>query len=114
MSWDMAFNFKYLLLDAVLLIELINTAAGINELLLAGVEGVALGADFNGDALTGGAGLDGGAACALDNGGLIVRMDSCLHCIISLICCCLDYAEKRSYKTQSGLYHIIYYYARGF
>ena len=71
---------KLKLLDAVLLIELINTAAGINELLLAGVERMALGADLNGDAGTGRAGLDSCAASALDNGGLIIRMDSCLHC----------------------------------
>ena len=68
------------LFDAVLLIKLINTTAGINELLLAGVEGVALGADFNGDALTGGAVLDNCAACALDNGGLVIGMDACFHC----------------------------------
>ena len=68
-----------LLLDAVLLVELINTAAGVNQLLLAGVEGVALGADFNGDVLLGGAGLDDGAASASDGGLLIIRMDSFLH-----------------------------------
>ena len=76
--WSSKCNLK--LLDAVLLVELINTTAGINELLLAGVEGVALGADFNGDALTGGTGLDGCTACALDNGGLVIRMDACFHC----------------------------------
>ena len=54
------------LLDAVLLVELINTAAGVDQLLLAGVEGVALGADFNGDVLLGGAGLDDGTASTLD------------------------------------------------
>ena len=82
---------KLKLLDAVLLIELINTAAGINELLLAGVEGMALGADLDGDAGTGGAGLDGCAASALDNGGLIVRMDSCLHCSNLLVIGCLEH-----------------------
>ena len=50
------------LLDAVLPVELIHAAAGVNQLLLAGVEGVALGADFNGDVLLDGAGLDNGAA----------------------------------------------------
>ena len=75
--WSLKCNLK--LLNAVLLVELINTTAGINELLLAGVEGMALGADFNGDALTGRTGLDGCAACALDNGGLVIRMDSFLH-----------------------------------
>ena len=66
-------------LDAVLLVELINTAAGVDQLLLAGVEGVALGADLNGDVGLGGAGLDDGAASALDGGLLVFRMDSFLH-----------------------------------
>ena len=67
------------LLDAVLLVELVNTAAGVDQLLLAGVEGVALGADFHGDVLLGGAGLDDGAASALDGGLLVIGMDSFLH-----------------------------------
>ena len=67
------------LLDAVLLVELVNAAAGVNQLLLAGVEGVALGADFHGDVLLGGAGLDDGAASALDGGLLVIGMDSFLH-----------------------------------
>ena len=67
------------LLDAVLLVELVNAAAGVDQLLLAGVEGVALGADFHGDVLLGGAGLDDGAASALDGGLLVIGMDSFLH-----------------------------------
>ena len=77
------------LLDAVLLVELINTAAGVDQLLLAGVEGVALGADFNGDVLLGGAGLDDGAASALDSGLLVLRMDSFLHGFVSSSCTAL-------------------------
>ena len=42
---------KPILLYAVLLVELIYTSAGVNELLLAGVERMALGADFNSDVL---------------------------------------------------------------
>ena len=67
------------LLDAVLLVELINTAAGIDQLLLAGVEGVALGADFNGDVLLGGTGLNDGPAGAADGGLLVIGMDARLH-----------------------------------
>lgn len=66
-------------LDAILLVELVNAAAGVNQLLLAGVEGVALGADLNRDVGLGGAGLDDGAASALDGGLLVFRMDSFLH-----------------------------------
>ena len=67
------------LLDAVLLVELIHAAAGVDQLLLAGIEGVALGADFNGDVLLGGAGLDNGAAGAADGSRLVIGMDSFLH-----------------------------------
>ena len=68
-----------LLLQAELLVELVNTTAGVNQLLLAGVERMALGADFDENILLGGAGLIGGATSAADNGGLIVRMDSGFH-----------------------------------
>ena len=68
------------LLQAKALVEPVNPSTSVNQLLLAGIEGVALGADFNGDAGTGRTGLDGCSASALANGGLIVRMDSCLHC----------------------------------
>jgi len=71
------------LLKTVLLVELINTAAGIDELLLAGVEGMALGADLNGDVLAGGAGLDQSAAGASDDCGLIVGMNSGFHIVFS-------------------------------
>ena len=67
------------LLEAVLPVEFINAAAGVDQLLLAGVERVALGANFNGDVLLGGAGLDHIAAGAADRGGFIIGMDSCLH-----------------------------------
>ena len=50
------------LFEAVLLVELVHAAAGIDELLLAGVERVALGADFNRDVLLGGTGLNHVAA----------------------------------------------------
>ena len=73
------------LLDAVLLVELVNAAAGVDQLLLAGVEGMALRADFDRDVFLGGAGLDNGAAGAADGGLLVLRMDSFLHC-----CCLLD------------------------
>ena len=77
---------------SVLLIELIDASAGVNELLLAGVEGVALGADFNGDVLAGAARLDDLAAGAADSRLLIIGMDSGFHVLFSLIVSCLEYA----------------------
>ena len=94
------------LLDAVLLVELINTAAGVDQLLLAGVEGVALGADFNGDVLLGGAGLDDVAAGASDGGLLVIGMDSFLHCVKLLIICCHDCAPHRGIVTRRDKYSI--------
>ena len=64
-----------------LLVELLHAAAGVDQLLLAGVEGVALGADFHGDVLTGGAGLDDVAAGAADGGLVVLGMDAFFHCL---------------------------------
>ena len=81
---------KVILLDAVFLVEFINTSTGINELLTAGIERVALGADFNRDVLLGAAGLIDGAACAADNRGLVVGMDAFLHFLFTPVSGCLD------------------------
>ena len=59
--------------------EFVDATCGINELLLAGVEGVALGADLDGDVLLRGAGLVHGAASAADRGRLVIRMDTVFH-----------------------------------
>ena len=67
------------LFDAVLLVEFINTTARIHELLFPSVEGVALGADFNGDVLLGGTGLNHIAACAANRGRLIIGMNTFFH-----------------------------------
>ena len=87
------------LFDAVLPVELIHAAAGVDQLLLAGVEGVALGADFHGDVLLGGTGLIHGAAGAADGGGLIIRVDSGLHNSKLLDSGCLEH-PMGGYKTQ--------------
>ena len=68
-----------LFVNAVLLVELINTAAGIDQLLLAGVEGVALGADFNLELALYGTALEGFTACATDDAFAVGRMDVLFH-----------------------------------
>ena len=70
-----------ILLQAELLIEAVNASAGVNQLLLAGIERVALGADFNTDLLLGGAGGEGVAASATDGGLLVLRMDAFFHVV---------------------------------
>ena len=67
------------LLKTVTLLETIDTAAGVNQLLLAGVERVALGADFNAQLLLGGTGDESVTADAGDGNLLILRMDAFLH-----------------------------------
>ena len=67
------------LLKTELLVELINAAAGINQLLLACKERMTLGADFNTDITLGGTGFDNFAAYALDGGLLVIGMDTFLH-----------------------------------
>ena len=61
------------------LVEALDASAGIDQLLLAGEEGVALGADFNTEIRDGRTGLDGVAAGAPDNGGLIIGMNFLFH-----------------------------------
>ena len=69
------------LLQIESLVEPINTSTGVNQLLLAGIERVALGADFNTDLLLGGAGGEGVAASATDGGLLVLRMDAFFHVV---------------------------------
>ena len=62
------------------LLELINTSACINKLLLAGEEGVALGANFDSDlASLGGLSNNGFAACASDYALFVLGLNSFLH-----------------------------------
>jgi len=61
-------------------LELVKTSACIDKLLLTGVEGVALGTNFNSDfAALGGLGGYYLTASATDYTLLIIRMDSRLH-----------------------------------
>ena len=72
-------DFVLILLQAKTLVEAIDTSTGVNQLLLAGIERVALGADFNTDVLLGGAGGKGVTTSAADGGLLVVGMDTFLH-----------------------------------
>ena len=78
-----AFVHRDLLVKAELLVEAADTATGVHHLLLAGVEGVTLGANFYADVLLGGAGLDHIAAGAPDGGLLIVGVEAFLHFIFT-------------------------------
>ena len=72
-------------LHAVALLEAIHASAGVNHLLLAGVEGMALGADINSKFLLGGAGLEGFTAHAATHGLAVIGMDVFLH-LVHLSC----------------------------
>src|SRR3981189_3127342 len=63
----------------VLLLESIDAALGIDQLLLAGEEGVAIAADVELKVAGRGPGLPGGAAPAVDLGGGIGGMDVLAH-----------------------------------
>ena len=78
-----AFGLRGLLVETELLVEAADTSAGVHHLLLAGVEGVTLGANFYADVLLGGAGLDHIAAGAPDGGLLIVGVEAFLHFIFT-------------------------------
>ena len=60
-------------------VEAVNAPAGIDQLLPAGEERVALRADFNADILLGGAGMDHLAAGAGDGRIFISRMNTVFH-----------------------------------
>lgn len=70
-----------LLCKTKLFVELVNTSAGINKLLLSGKEWVALGADFHLYVLLCRASFDYVAACTFDSGGLVIRMNCVLHVV---------------------------------
>ena len=62
------------------LLEAINTSASINQLLLAGVERMALGADIHLHLFFGGAGLECFTAYAANDAFAVLWMDVFLHC----------------------------------
>jgi hypothetical protein len=70
-----------LLLNAESLIESINTSTGVNQLLFAGIERVALRADFNLDVLLGGTGCENVTASATNCGLFVIGMDTFLHVV---------------------------------
>src|SRR5204862_1390696 len=63
----------------VLLLEAIDAALGVDQLLLAGEEGVAVAADVEVQVAVRGPGLPGGAARAVDLGGGVGGMDVLAH-----------------------------------
>ena len=65
--------------DAITLLEAIDTAAGIYQLLLAGEEGMALGTNFNAQILLGGTGLEDIAANTGYGSLLVLRMNALFH-----------------------------------
>ena len=70
---------RILLVQTELLVEAADTTASIHHLLLAGVEGVTLGANFDADVLLGRTGLDHVTAGTANSGLLVVGMDAFLH-----------------------------------
>ena len=69
------------LLQAETLVEAINTSTGVNQLLLAGIERVALGADLNTNILLGGAGRKNVATGTANGGLFVIGMDTFLHVV---------------------------------
>ena len=74
-------KFSVFLLQAEALVEAINTSTGVNQLLLAGIERVALGADFNLDVLLGGASRKDIAASTTNGRLFVIGMDTFLHVV---------------------------------
>ena len=73
------FRISKISVDAVTLLEAIDTSAGIHQLRTAGVERMALGTDFDLKLALGGAALEGLAAGTAHNALAVSRMDILLH-----------------------------------
>ena len=72
-------SLQKLLVHAVTLLELINASAAVNELLTAGIEGVALGADFDLELTAYGTALEGLTAGTANDAFAVGRMDVLFH-----------------------------------
>ena len=69
------------LLQVETLVEAVNTSTGVNQLLLAGIERVALGADLNADVLLSGAGREDVATGTANGGLFVLGMDTFSHVV---------------------------------
>ena len=69
--------------DTETLLEAIDTAAAVHQLLLAGVERVTLGADFDTQLRFGGTRLERRAAHAADDAFVVLGMDLFFHAIFT-------------------------------
>ena len=85
-----------LLVETEFLIELVHASACIYQLLLAGVKGVTLGADFNLDVLLCGARLDDSSAGTLDCRRSIVGMDTLFHDVFTSFSFQSQYCSNRT------------------
>ena len=72
------------LLQAVFLVETVDTSTGVNKLLLAGVERVTLGANFNLELTLDGTALEGLTASATNDALTVIGVDILLHRVILL------------------------------
>ena len=70
-----------ILLNTKSLVETVNTSTSIDQLLLAGIERVALGADFNTDVLLGGTSRKDVATGTADGSLFVVGMDAFSHVV---------------------------------
>ena len=83
----------------IALLESVNTAAGINKLLLAGEERMAVGANIYAHIALGGASFVGSAAGTSDYTRLIVGMDSLLHNTFHLFRCFFNIQKQSKYEN---------------
>ena len=72
---------RHFLLQTKSLVETINTSTGVDQLLLAGVERVALRADLDTDVLLGGTGRENVATSAANRSLFVIRMDTFSHVV---------------------------------
>ena len=102
------------LVYAVALLELINASAAVDHLLTAGVEGVALGADFDLELALNGTALEGLTAGTANDALAVGRMNVLFHCFllyfwaeVGCLLCLRTLDDVTASSRQNLFYHTL-------
>jgi hypothetical protein len=98
----------FFLLDIETLLEAINTSASVNQLLLTGVERMALGADINLHLFLGRAGFECFTAYAANDAFAVLGMDVFLHCCFTSFAYAMALNAKSIISYRNGFCNIFF------
>ena len=103
------------LVETEALLETIDTSAGIHQLLLAGVEGMALGADIHSKFLLGRAGFKRLTAHAANDAFAVLGMNFFLHCDFTSFAYAMSGPSRRQNcnMNEAGL-QVLFFFIQNF